>query len=239
MSSDIVYFLIPDAEVTDDMVETANQNSRATIRRSTNLYDGMARGLHRTKGMYIHAVLSWKRDAVPTDVRHRYKALELSEALQLLNEPEWNDLHAFWRALGDFDPSASEALIRSGNPHEGVGRAYTALFGVLKLALLCEFRARLGVDHARWKTYRERFWKANEKTVLEMAFLFEVIDAAERDVLDRFRCRRNDLAHAAGQQIDEDAIVESVLHVGLVIRALSRRVGWDVLDGHWIDDDLT
>jgi len=201
------YYLIPLTEITDQMIDEAIQTSRDTLRKSSRPIDGK-----------IHAVIKFTGSKPVPNYMSGYKQYSHEAILTALQSPEWNlweplqelkNRYSFKKILEDFD---------SGNIIQSFGEAYITIFQILKFKFFVHSMEYLDTEE-KWKVLTgNRFEKANEYTMLELSFFYNLISSEEKKVIDDFRNMRNSVAHKFESQYSNDELKGSLIEIDKIIQ---------------------
>lgn len=193
------YYLIPLEEVSDKMIEDAILTSRETLRTSVRPIDGK-----------IHAVIKFTGSKPVPAYMSKYKQFDHKEILEAIRTPEWNlsqpihDLqkrYDFTKILHDFE---------AGNCIQSFGEMYITIFQILKFKFFTHSKKYLN-SPSKWKVFKERqFEDANEYAMLQFNFFYDLISEDEKNIIDRFRIKRNAMAHSFDHNYDKVELKSSL-----------------------------
>lgn len=202
------YYFLPLEQITDQMIEDAVQTSRKTLRKSVRPIDGK-----------IHAVIKFTGSNPVPEYMSSYKQYSHEEILEALNTPEWNlylpiqELHKrydFNKVMGDFN---------SGKIIQSFGEVYITIFQILKFKFFTHSIAFLDSEE-KWKLFTKgnRFEKANESTMLDLNYFYNLITKEEKVTIDNFRNIRNDVSHSFETQYTPEELRESLNEVDKLVK---------------------
>jgi hypothetical protein len=201
------YYFIPISDLTDDMVLQSCLTSRETARLSVRPIDGK-----------IHTIIKFMPSTPLPDYMKSYKEYTHEEILNATRTSEWNlhqpivDLQAtfnFEKVLSDFDQQ---------NYIQCFGETYITVFQILKFKFLIHSMDYLD-DENKWKIFSKgsRFEKANEFTLLELNYFYNLISKEDKDFLTLFRNLRNDVSHSFVNDSKKDEWRNNLIEVNKLI----------------------
>ena len=180
------YYLVPLNELTDDMVEVSCLTSRETARLSVRPIDGK-----------IYTVIKFMNSIPVPDYMNSYKEYTHEEVLNSLRTPEWNLHQPMLDLEADYDFKKVLVNFNDHNFIQSFGEMYITVFQILKFKFFIHSMDFLDDDN-KWKIFSKgsRFEKANEFTLLELNYFYNLISKEEKDFLNLFRDTRNEVSHS-------------------------------------------
>ena len=179
------YYLVPLEDITDEMVMESKQTSRDTIRKSIRPISGK-----------IHGILAFRGEKPPSYMS-KYKAYTAFEVREKVQTPDWNITQTIWSLMDRYDFNRIKADFDNGRIIQSYGELYITVFQILKFKFFTHHLSYLDSPE-KWNLFIKgsRFEKANEYTMLELNFFYNLISQSELEIIDKFRNIRNDIAHS-------------------------------------------
>jgi hypothetical protein len=167
------------------MIEEAIQTSRETLRVSVRPIKGK-----------MHAVLKFRTENGEPECMKPYRGLTHSQCLEELDREEWN-----WSRKGAdiraiYDRGTVQLLYQNRQLFEAFCTVYVAAFNLLQHFLMRKFQSYLSTER-KWKVFSGRsFEGANESSLIELCYFFDIISAEQADTIEMFRRVRNERIHS-------------------------------------------
>lgn len=208
--NDSIYYFIPLDEITDEMINDSTQRgNRDSMRTSIRPIDGKIHGVIKFVGS----------EPIPNYMRkHEKRRYSHKDALDLTNSKEWNlfipiqdlrNTYNFEKILEDFN---------TNREIQAFGELYIIVFQILKFKFLMHNLEYLNSEE-KWKAFSksQRFEKANESTMLELNYFYNLITKTEKDKIDTFRNIRNSIAHSFDRSYTNEEMLNSLSEMKEII----------------------
>ncbi len=207
MRNSYKYYLIPLEEITDQMIEDACQTSRDTLRKSVRPIDSK-----------IHAVIKFVRSKPVPGYMNGYKQYSHEETLRAVHTAEWNLTQPIHELQKKYDFNRIIENLDTGRIIQSFGEVYITIFQILKFKFFIHSMAFLDSEE-KWKLFTKgsRFEKANEYTMLELNYFYNLITKQEKEIIDNFRNIRNAVSHSFETQFTLEQLRNSIGKVNKII----------------------
>ena len=201
------YYFIPLEEITDQMIEDAVQTSRETLRKSVRPIDGK-----------IHAVIKFTGSKPVPEYMLGYKQYSHEEILKAIQTSEWNLTRPIHELQKKYDFKKVIEDFNSGKVIQSFGEVYIIIFQILKFKFFIH-NIELLDNEDKWKLFTKgsQFEKANEYTMLELNYFYNLITKEEKEIIDDFRNIRNDISHSFETKYTIDQLKDSINGVDSII----------------------
>lgn len=193
-------------EITDEMIRDSEQTSRDTLRKSIRPIDGK-----------IHAVLKFTDTNPLPKYMKTYKPYSHKETLDSLNSPEWNLNQPIQDLIRKYDFDSIIEKFDSKNIIQCFGEMYITIFQILKFNFFLHSKKYLDSED-KWKLFKgNRFEKANEYTMLELNYFYNLITKDEKEIIDDFREKRNSISHSFDQKFTNEELRKSIEQTNIIV----------------------
>ncbi len=213
MRDNVIYFLIPLSKLTDEIIRDSCLSSRETSRQS----------IRPIRGEYYVVVPFMTSLSIPEYMNSKtykqYRSYSNEEVRAELNKPEWNfnkefeDLIVAYNVQGILDNFDNQNYIQS------FGEMYIFIFQILRFKFFIHSKEYLDTEH-KWKVFSSgsRFEKANENTMLELNYFYNLISKEDKDLIEKFRLIRNEVSHNFIEQPDKKRWRNSIVEIDTLIQ---------------------
>ncbi|WP_338759728.1 hypothetical protein WAF17_12205 [Bernardetia sp. ABR2-2B] len=208
--NDSIYYFIPLDEITDEMINDSTQGGhRDTMPKSTRPIDGK-----------IHGVIEFlSSKPIPNYMeKHKKRGYSHEKALEVISSKEWNLYRPIeeLRSKYNFDKILQDFNIN--RKIQAFGELYIIIFQILKFKFLMHNLDYLDSEE-KWKAFSrsQRFEKANESTMLELNYFYNLISKSEKDKIDKFRNIRNSIAHSFDKTYTNEEMLNSLSEIKEIV----------------------
>lgn len=134
----------------------------------------------------------------------RHKPYSHSEILQVMNTKEWNLYGPMDELRKTYNWEYVTANFESHRYLEAFGHVYITVFSCLKFRFLIHSYDFLN-DIEKWKIFKtNKFENANEVSMLQMCYFFDLISHSHYKSIDDFRVLRNSINHEFNTSVNHE-----------------------------------
>lgn len=178
------FYIIPKGKITKEMIQISGvQNFKP--RNSIRPIDGS-----------IYELIQFE-DSIPLSVS-KFKGLRVSKMREYLNSSkDWNIVQPLEELRTEYSFEKIILNFKKKYYLEAFGKMYIFIFQLLKYLFFRHSFQYLQTDIKKWQVFKQtQFEGANEYTLLQMCFFYDLINSEDQKSIDSFRIVRNQIMHS-------------------------------------------